>query len=379
MKVLYIGYYREASEWGRLTCDKILALDSAGVDVACRSVILGSFNKDIDPRIVELEQKETTDCDVCIQHVFPHDMVATDHFKKNIGIFETDAITINDSLWATHLDKVKEVWVPNSDLKELVEAIPNRHCATNVVNHCCDYDKFTQKYPEIQLQEAASKFKFYTICEASDIKNLDTVIKCFHSEFDRSEPVILIMKVSKCGFEDKELKEYIDKKILEIKTNLRMYSDIQEYKRDIVITENLSNDNLNSLHQYGDCFINVSHGEAWSSTTFDAVGFGSSPICSNIGGHKEYVKSRDCGILVDGGLSVCKCYDAAFPDTFTGRNYWFEPFEDHIKSSMRFQYDRFKENPIETSRKWKLTGLQAVSEFTRENIGRKMREILEHE
>ena len=81
MKVLYIGYYKENSDWGRITENNILALDAAGVDVVCRSINLSQPRK-ISGRLAEIEQKDLSDCDFCIQHVFPDHLVGSKKFKK---------------------------------------------------------------------------------------------------------------------------------------------------------------------------------------------------------------------------------------------------------------------------------------------------------
>ena len=57
MKVLYIGYYKEDSEWGNITSNNILALDAAGIDVVCRNFKL-TKDRDITGRLKELEQKD---------------------------------------------------------------------------------------------------------------------------------------------------------------------------------------------------------------------------------------------------------------------------------------------------------------------------------
>ena len=41
MKVLYISNYKDGTGWGNAATDYILAMDSVGIDVVCRSI---SFN-----------------------------------------------------------------------------------------------------------------------------------------------------------------------------------------------------------------------------------------------------------------------------------------------------------------------------------------------
>jgi len=59
MKVLYIGHYKEFGGWSQAATDNILALDSVGIDVVCRNVTLTKDKDDINPRILQLEQKDS--------------------------------------------------------------------------------------------------------------------------------------------------------------------------------------------------------------------------------------------------------------------------------------------------------------------------------
>ena len=72
MKVLYIGHYREGTGWGRAAIDYILSMDAAGIEVVPRAVKLNDRQPELPPRLLELENQESSGCDVCIQHVLPH-------------------------------------------------------------------------------------------------------------------------------------------------------------------------------------------------------------------------------------------------------------------------------------------------------------------
>jgi len=162
------------------------------------------------------------------------------------------------------------------------------------------------------------------------------------------------------------------------KRYLRLHGDIRDYKNELVVTTDLSEEDLYTMHSYCDCFLLPSHGEAWSIPSLDAVGFGNTPICSNFGGPAEFIdpEDRNTGSLIDGVFSCCKCSDAAFPDIFTGREYWFQPCEKQIRDSMRYYYELYKQNPIAYRQKTKAAGLKMVEQFSHENIGNKMLEIL---
>jgi hypothetical protein len=63
MKILYIGHYKEFGGWSQAATDQILALDEAGVDLACRNITLTSDKPNVHPRILELEKKDSSNCD----------------------------------------------------------------------------------------------------------------------------------------------------------------------------------------------------------------------------------------------------------------------------------------------------------------------------
>jgi hypothetical protein len=372
MKVLYIGHYKEKSGWAQAAKDYILALDSIGVDVVCRNVTLTQDNPQVDKRLLKLEQKSSTGCDYCIQHVLPHHLVGTSEFKKNIAILESETTTIKHLNWFNHLQQMDEIWVPNEDAKYYLEqdeiSVP-----VKLVPHCADIERYTKKYPSINIPQADGKFKFYYIGDFNDRKNIRAIIRAFHSEFDRSEPVAMIFKIKKFGMSPEQVKQSFDKILAEEKAKLRMYPRLDDYIRDIVIAEDITDEQIYALHQYCDCFVCPSHGEAWSIPSFDAMAFGKTPICSAFGGPMEFVdmNNSNTGELLAGVFAPCQCSDAAFPDMFTGRESWYIPCEDDLKSSMRQYYNRRDDN-----NKAKIDGLTRAKEFSYETIGNLMKGIL---
>ena len=374
MKILYIAHYKESSGWSVAAKEHILALDNAGIDVVCRNVTLTQDNPNIHPRLLELEKKDSSGCDVCIQHVLPHHLVGSKAFRKNIAYFVSESTSLKYIGWLQQLKQMDELWVPNWDLAKSLQT-DGITAPIHVVGHPCNISRYKTKYQEINLPIADGVFKFYYIGDINDRKNLESIITCFHSEFDRSEPVSLILKVKKFGHNPEQCQSVIDGIIQKVQKDLRMYNDPSQYHRNVVITEDIEDKDICALHQYGDCFLSPTHGEAWSLPSFDAMGFGSSPICSDYGGPKEFI-GEGCGTLVGGSYSVCKCSDAAFPDLFTGREYWFQPCEMQIRQAMRNKYEDHKKDPIGTKREWKLTGLEQAKLFSYEKIGQQMKGLL---
>lgn len=368
MKVLYIGHYKEGSGWSNAAINNILALDSINIDVVCRDVKLTNNKPNVPKRILELESKDLSNVDYCIQHVLPHHLVATTKFKKNVAYFVHESSNILHTNWSVYLNQMDEVWVPS---KYASQNLFDEGLKTRVLPHCFNLHKYRTDYKDTNFGDVNSYFKFYTIADVNDRKNIESIIKSYYSEFSKGEPVCLVLKVKKYGMTNEQLSKYMFEKINDIKKRLRIYKNPDSYPTQVVITVDIKEDEIYSLHQTCDCFISASHGEGWSIPSFEAMCFGKTPICSNEGGPSEFIDpdNLNTGFLVDGVKGVCEHSDPAFPDIFTGKEEWFIPDESEIKKAMRYYY----ENRTEINR---IDGFKQAKMFSFENVANKMKEYL---
>jgi glycosyltransferase involved in cell wall biosynthesis len=366
MKILYIGHYKENSGWSQAAIDYILSLDSIGLDVVCRNVKLTNVNPDIPHRIIQLEEKNLNNIDYCIQHVLPHHLVATQKFKKNVAYFVGETNTIKHLNWFEQLYNMDEVWVPNSSYKDIL----NRDGLNNVfcVPHTFDLSKYNKQYPTINFNEHNNKFKFYHIGDINDRKNIKSILKCYYSEFNHEDDVLLILKLRKFGLTSQQLNKYTQSIIDEIKKDLRIYKNITDYPNELIITSDFTEEQINAIHKTCDCFISISHGEAWSIPSFEAMCFGKTPICSNEGGPSEFIDSNNhsTGLLIDGVYETCMHSDPAFSDLFTGKEEWFCPSESLTKQAMRFVLE--EKNKINRN-----DGIERGKQFSYNNIANLIR------
>lgn len=369
MKILYIGHYKEGSGWSQAAIDYILALDSIGIDVVCRNVKLTNKESTIPQRILELESKDLQNVDYCIQHVLPHHLVATDKFKKNVAYFVGETNTIKHLNWYEQLNNMDEIWVPSNSYKRLL----NKDGLNNVacIPHTFNLSKYDETYPTIDFNQDNGKFKFYYVGELSDRKNIESILRCYYSEFTYEDNVLLVLKLRKFGLAPNQLNNHIQNLMKSIKQELRIYKNIDDYPKELVITADFTEEQICALHKSCDCFVGISHGEAWSIPSFDAMCFGNTPICSNEGGPSEFIDNDNhaTGLLIDGVYETCVHSDPAFPDLFTGKEEWFCPSESLTKQAMRFMLE-------ERKRIDKNGGLQQGKKFSYKNIGNLIREQL---
>lgn len=371
MKVLYIGHYKEGSGWSQAAIDLIQCIDSVGIDVTCRNIKLTNKDSGVPSKILELEKKDLQNIDVCIQHVLPHHLVGTQKFKKNIAYFFGESNTIKYCTWYNSLKIMDEIWLPNETLKQCFIQDEFIESKLRKVPLPVNLEKYKQPNIKLINFNDAYKFKFYSIVDLNDRKNIESIIRSFHGEFEYYEPVSLVLKVKKYGFSPEELTKHVTDICNNIKKELRIYDNLEKYHKEIIITEDLPNEVIQSLHLSCDCFINTTHGEGWSIPSFDAMCYGKTPICSNEGGPKEFIDSQDLstGCLINGIMNVCEHGDPAFPDIFTGKEEWFVPEERKIKQAMRYYYEN--RDKID-----KLSGLKRAELFSYNNIGNLVKDIL---
>jgi len=371
MKILYIGHYKENSGWSQCALNNIAALYKSDVDLVCRNVKLTESTCNLPEYIKELENKNLNDIDYCIQHVLPHHITGTDRFKKNIGYFVHELDSIKYHQWYHNLELLDQIWVANNDQKA---SLINDGFATDklkVVPHTFDMSSYDKGLGKISFDRQNNNFKFYFVCEIDDRKNIDSIIRCFHSEFHSSEPVSLILKIKRSGIDPESLRSGIRKLCNEVKSGMRLYPELQDYHEEIIITENFTDEQMRILHSSCDCYVGPTHGEGWGIPAFDAMCYGNTPICSNEGGPKEYIDShnKNTGWLVNGIMGICNHRNAAFKDLFTGRNHWFVPDETEIKKAMRYYYEN---RDVDT----RSDGLKQGKKFSYNKFASLVKEIL---
>jgi glycosyltransferase involved in cell wall biosynthesis len=370
MKVLYIGHYKENSGWSKAAINNIEAMSKTSMDVVCRDIKLTSTKPVVSDSILELEKKSLEDVDCCIQHVLPHHITGTDKFKKNVAYFVHELDSIKYHHWYQSLQLVDEVWVPNKDSRNNLIKDGFNAEKIKVIPHSFDMDRYSDNRQRIVFDNKNHTFKFYFICEIDDRKNLESIIRCFHSEFHSSEPVSLVLKIKRTGVDPNSLRNGIMKLCDEIKSSMRIYKNISDYNHEIIITEDFTDEQMKVLHLSCDCYVGPTHGEGWGIPAFDAMCYGNTPICSNEGGPKEFIdpNNKNTGWLVDGIYGICNHRNAAFNDIFTGNHHWFIPNELEVKRAMRYFYEnRHNKNT---------DGLKQGQKFSYENVGKMIEESL---
>jgi glycosyltransferase involved in cell wall biosynthesis len=335
-KILLIAHFDQRSGWGEASNNIAEALSQhPDVDLACRTVSLsgdGPYNE----KIIELHNKDIRGYEYCIQLLLPHHMQYAP-LKKCIGMFYNETSSYLYSSWPTMLNTMDEIWVPyhseshkNSGIKKPVV----------VINHPVDMDKYDKSYPSLSENVRnyfGGNFVFYFIGEMTKRKNIPAIIQAFHSEFDISENVGLIIKTS---LQDKNAQKNVESLCDKIRFGLKLR---KRYHKELIITQRLSEDELYSLHQSANCFVTASRGEAICLPMMDAIGFNKYIVAPNHTSISEILTK------IDGNSCMYDTYKEpvygevdTFSDIYTGYEYWYGSSLFNLRQKMREAYTLWK-------------------------------------
>lgn len=371
MKILYISHHKEGTGWGQAAIDYIMAMDAAGLDVVPRAVKINRRSPNIPKRILQLEQKSSKGCDVCIQHVLPYMMEYSNKFDKNIALYATETDSFNSTSWSRYINNMDEAWVINSDAKK-ASLNSGVNVPIKIVPHASDISKFKRDYPVIDLPNSDTNFTFYFIGDMNKRKNLEAFIKAFHIEFGVNEPVTILIKTHSEGLSPEDCAAAVKTLCMRVKKELKLHRDVNSYKEDYIITDYLSEDSIYGIHNSCDCFVMPSYGEAWCIPAFDAMGFGKTPICTNAGGMKDFIGKG--GILVDGREEPVNDMGGFF-DLNNAKENWTSININALRKSMREVYNLYKTN----NKRYfdmKKNGFKEAKKYSYKKIGNLIKETL---
>jgi len=197
----------------------------------------------------------------------------------------------------------------------------------------CDEDVYTKQYEPYTLEHAGDRTVFYNICQLSNKKGIDALLRAYHAAFwDRPDEVLLVLKtyiqMSGRNNEQEQVKQYIQN----IRQRCRIPADRFPPVLPLVFT--MSDDELHSLHARGDAYVCSSRAEGWGIPVFDALGYGKTVITNVAGGMADFV-TRD-NALVYGGMPTY-FFDTPHsdPGLYTGVEQCFEPCVPEMAMVMR--------------------------------------------
>lgn len=308
MRITYISHQKEDSGYGRYCREFLKALKTTKHDIGSFAVTLGKVGNFED----ETEKNNLYNPDLVIQNILPH-LMSKGNFKCIGGaILESEDVKYN--YWDSHLNMMDEVWYPHHPLGLYNQ---EREIPTPL-----DIDKYTKKYPKLNITELNGTYKFYWIGELSKRKNLSGLIKAYYTAFSSSDPVSLVIKAHKPSFSSQDCNNEVSELIKTITYGMKLYNTFDDYPRIIVIPEFWSEEQIYSLHQYCDCFVSSSHGESINYPLLDSLGFNKTAISTSTFSTESYFKYGQIELVVSDNKEQCFGQVDTFPWYQTSLESW---------------------------------------------------------
>jgi glycosyltransferase involved in cell wall biosynthesis len=374
MRVLYIGVYLDGTGWGMAAEQYIRALDAAGVDVVCRPLKLNDVDHKPHPRVLELERKSAAGCDVCVQHVLPHQTDFNGRFGRNVAMFATESSDFRASAWADRVNAMDRAVVFNRQSRKAC-LDSGVKVPVFVVPHATDVERFQRAYDPLDLLKPTrerGEFNFYTVGEFVRRKNFAALVKAFHLEFGPDEPVNLVLKTSVPGQGPDAGRETVENFCREVKRGLKLHGGaLEQYKQEIVVTDRLTEQGMMRLHAGCDVFVQPSYGEAWSIPAFDAMAMGKTPIVTAATGYLDYVSDAEGWLVGCREEPAFGAFDT-FEDLLVGEESWHSVDVNRLQRCMRGAYADSRSREDKAAR-----GIAKAYEFSHEAVGALLRRALE--
>lgn len=373
MNILFVGPYRQQDGWGLATQSYIKALGTRYNNITTRPIYFSSGDPNYQPdeQILSYENTYYDNYDVVIQKVLPHNLFLNKKYKKNIGLFVLETNNIGRSRCIKNINQMDEIWVPSNQEKICLQK-SGVTTSIKTISQPLDTDFILQnKNHKIPLHSGIDRtFKFYFIGEYNERKNLLDLIAAFHLAFDVTQPVSLIIKSSVSGLSPQESHKVIEKDIDNLKIKLNIST---KYKKEIIITERLSDKDLIGLHNACDCFVMPSRGEAFCRPAAEALVLGKTPIVTNNTGMTDYINNDNGFIIKSHRIPVVinnRPLSNDF-DLYNAHEYWNQIDLYGLIHQMQEVYSMHKNNKQKLLDKQSL-GSKYIDQFSYKNIGDKL-------
>jgi len=372
-----MGPYRQNDGWGNQAKGYVKSLNTTTNDIVIRPVYYGgALDGDVgnDSLLMELEDKDSKDCDIVIQNALPQYFEYNGSFKKNIGMMLTETKGLDYLNWPAYMNLMDEIWVPskqcvmNIDPNLDSEALGNRtRVPVKNIPSPIDTSIFEKKCGKIEGIDT-NLFNFYYIGEFTERKNLKGLLTAFHLEFDPIEPVGLVIKSN--AFGSRSVLPEIQNLSMEVKKRLRIYQSIDFYKRESIIAARLSDEEMLSLHNTCDCFVFPSHGESCCRPALTAMGFGKTPIVTSNTGMTDFI-DESTGWEIESYEDVVDCGSSPLPGLYSGRETWRNINVKSLMSKMREAYEN-----AELRKEKAKTGMKRIFQHSYESVVKKIGDLL---
>jgi glycosyltransferase involved in cell wall biosynthesis len=233
--------------------------------------------------------------------------------------------------WVNDINLVDEVWVPsNFNKQSFIDS--GVKVEIKVVPHIWHPQKLFKKsnikiYDFCKNEIPNDRFTFYSIGELNFRKGIEDLVEVFNKLNEKYRDTQLILKLHYKDHSRKN-KEYCISKIRELTDKIGISI--------FVIFENLTNQQILSLHSFGDCYVSLNKGEGFGLTIFDAFNYGKKVITTGYGGQIDFLGTDYSG-LVNYKIDKVSGMES-FSTNYLSDQEWAYPDLDHAYDLMENCY-----------------------------------------
>ena len=334
-KIVYISVYRDGTGYGNAALLMIKALAKTGYEVVPVWMTLNGHPNKIDYEIANMESSNLDGVDIVIQQTLPSMFVRIEGVK-NIGFFfwETDKFT--GSGWQHGCNLMDEIWVTTEEQREA--------CLTSgvtkpiiLVDQPKDIDPNKETMFDFRNSGVEHCYKFYTISDFSNKKNVNGLIHSFLTEFSVDDQACLVLKTYISRAKPEESLAQIKKTIEEIKHQIGKKLEI--FPRIVIIPKMVSDMELESIENACDCFVSMSRGEGEGLPMAQAAIKGKPVIAPNISGIKKNFINKDLLVTSTIKKRVFGMKNEGGSIFYLSDENWYDPSTNQMCEKMRLVFN----------------------------------------
>ena len=309
---------------------------ASGYAEACRNLAIGLTRENVNVALKPitshvLEQGPKGNANLIIQDLITNDAVSdtslifylADFFtqhprgkKRKIGytMLEVDGVPAN---WVAFCnDNLTELWVPSTFNKQTFQNSGVK-VPIKVMPLSIDIARFNP-YIDPLLPINKEIFRFLSVCEMGERKNVHLLMRAFQAEFKKDEPVQLLLKISNHD------------------ATMNVEKELQQYdlRNVVLLSQSYDLHQMPSLYRSVDCFVLASSGEGWGLPYMEAMAVGLPTIGTAWSANVDFMNNDNSYLIrvkeLVPAIARCKLY-SGFK--------WALPDIDHLKQLMRHVYE----------------------------------------
>jgi glycosyltransferase involved in cell wall biosynthesis len=360
--IKYIGPIFDGSGYAKACRGNILSLHKQGIPLTLSPISFDTVKPDLgeDGKILKSLVDKAIDYNVVIIHSTPEFWEKFREVGKvNIGytIWETDKLHPTWSGYINHnVDKVLVGTEWNIDVfKKSGVVIP----IGSVPHGICPNDSDLATTYDISGIDDDT-YVFYSIFQWQERKDPVSLIKSYWYAFQNNEKVALVLKTYRGDYSDAE-KQAIRTTI----TRLKQIAVLDQYPPIYLIPDMLTENEIKSLHNRGDCYVSLDKGEGFGLSPFQAGANGKPIIITGFGGTTEYAK-EDNSYLINYTLEPVS--GMPWSPWYRADQLWAKADNKHGADLMRHVYTHQEE----AKEKGKKLQTYIHENFSHEVIGKKL-------